>query len=884
MSTSNMIKAPIRSGHTAVGDRNLSMMEGLYKKLLRNLFGDFVGHSLLKRKFLQQTLGNPLCMLQGKKRKKRGAAKGGDSPRGGDGGGGESARGGGDQGSSGGGENAALGGGDNEDESPLDVIAEADVAWANDALDLMRSDSSRKNILSRKLSYGGGWWTASGKWKVVDSIRSQRLREEEKRKRELEMERKEAEERWSAEQQRKHKSSLTSAKDEDDGDDDDGDGGDHGGTTSTGVVGNMMGGPGGGHSTSTAGGPHSEIAPFATPAELLVLELGSLTGYGLYGDGKPHPASASVLSLSLLEDFTRLEPFDLNTPECLPFPNRYRGVSLAARQLRSIEAYESRWHKLEQLHTLNDLNWLSDQFVFLHLSREYKELGLCLAIDPATARARANGGANSGSTTPRGEQNAATSGGNSGGINGGENQGAAGENLLQIMAVTDEVGGTASTGVNPHGTTPLQGLSGLVPNPSNGVGSPPAAVMVNPDADFEMDSDAFPAGEFGWISLQELQAICGAFLELRFPTRDLIAERNQLTQAMFLKALEIAFSRTPLVQVRTTPLEVSFDTACVVMEIARILWLRFQKTGGWSAREVTVLETIFPYDEVVSSKVFGILERGGLPMEAGEEQIGFINLLRESDLNHDGITSFSEFCFLLKRFDDTLRMQESARFAEAGYLDLLPGTFTDELFYVLRKYLGKEKTGGSGGDGSGLGSSDQMELFTFTDFRDLFGKMGIDQMTRERLRQIDRLATELEIDVRAMDEHTLVALLGAAFQTNCGDMATLVRQWAFEKHRKRLGRNAPRADTLTKPKARVSGMEILDNVLSQDFTTDWWATVAVRTQKLSVLEHEMPRFLNSKVHGSSTLSSGPKRNSSASNTETLLAQSGFAMRMSSDPL
>ncbi|CAD7934950.1 unnamed protein product [Amoebophrya sp. A120] len=822
--------------HHAVGQKNLEYMEELHRRLKRNLIGENITPQLIRRKFLQQTLGNPQCYYttsQTKEKKKKKDDEDED---------------------------------DDEDEEE-DVLVQRDM-WATEAMENLKAEALRKNITARKLSHGGGWWSASGKWKVVESVRTQRLREERLRKREAAELKKKQEELWKQSEEEKLRAEFNSSV---------ASGKANPMEKSGGIafsVSNVDFNSGGGKTAGSDSDSEQEDSKMkmrsqamdvkkqiiATMAELLALELGSLTGYGLYGDGKKHPAAVGVTDLELLTDFTRIEPVLLNSlvGDLRPFLSRWKYVSMSSRQLKSVQEYENRWSKLEQLHPLNDLNWLADQFVMLHLSREYPELGLGLvksAMNTSTSEQSAGAAAateNAGSAGGNSSGGAAADGSPTGGVEHQaqeDGQGQAGHVRFGGEQVVEIEGASSSTNTGGNGGAQNNQQAGGQQGAAAGSASSAAAAKKK-DKKEEQEEDAFQPGQFGWISITELQAVCGAFLEFRFPNRDLYIEDNQLTPAMYLKALEIAFSQTSPIQQAQTPLEVNFDTACVVCEICRILWLRFQKQGGWQKNVVSQLMEIFPTNisgeplEVPNSRVFNIMQRGGIPVDPGDEQSGFIDLLRESDINQDGVTSFEEFCYLLKRFDDTLRAQTFLKIVEHGYEDFLPGYFKDEWLYALKSLKNSADASVQ------LSTKPSEEVYTVADLRDAFAAMGLEQqISRERLRQMDRLRDELEIDPRHMDEYDVNYWMGACFQQNCGDFAAIVREWSFDRDKKRMGKYVRDKKDLMKPTCKLSILDHIDDLLGQDFKTDWWSLVGTKTLRLSSWQHDKPHFLNSKLAG-----------------------------------
>lgn len=137
-------------------------------------------------------------------------------------------------------------------------------------------------------------------------------------------------------------------------------------------------------------------------------------------------------------------------------------------------------------------------------------------------------------------------------------------------------------------------------------------------------------------------------------------------------------------------MQIPFDVAVIVCEIARLLWLQVALNNGWSERESRELfSTYQTYDRdgqgLMSQKCFELLRNVGIAI-MGDEQYKVIELIKECDLNGDGFTGFDEFLYILKRFQDYLTSEELEAFVEASQnQDALPELFIEELEYHLEK-------------------------------------------------------------------------------------------------------------------------------------------------------------------------------------------------------
>ncbi len=101
----------------------------------------------------------------------------------------------------------------------------------------------------------------------------------------------------------------------------------------------------------------------------------------------------------------------------------------------------------------------------------------------------------------------------------------------------------------------------------------------------------------------------------------------------------------------------SFEVGVVILELFKWLWLIADPVAGWPDWEVHEMRQqynkfdIDGNEELKNRDILDLLDAIGLHLSADEAQVA-IQIIRECDLNNDGVTQFTEFCFILRRYSE----------------------------------------------------------------------------------------------------------------------------------------------------------------------------------------------------------------------------------------
>ena len=129
-------------------------------------------------------------------------------------------------------------------------------------------------------------------------------------------------------------------------------------------------------------------------------------------------------------------------------------------------------------------------------------------------------------------------------------------------------------------------------------------------------------GDFGWVYVSDMQGICVGFIHQLYPDCALLRDEQAFKADMFLEAMSLAYGYTPAVN--ESSMQIPFDVAAIVCEIARLLWLQVALNNGTSEKESRELFSTFQgYDRdgegLRSQKFFECLRQIGINV-VGDEQ------------------------------------------------------------------------------------------------------------------------------------------------------------------------------------------------------------------------------------------------------------------------